>query len=418
MKLTSKRIALDKTNLFEQSIAGTEKPTAERVPNYSDEIGDFESSATTSALCAALSLHGTDVPGYEPARPAKITDFTGVFHPSCHGYPSTRLSFKFDKEDAPRVNAWFTGNYRGVTAPESTTLVRNRLAALQGVLHGYFAAAEAHNILTAPVRATWRVRYSNGTVGTAAPAATLAVIDSAPLIPVYSHTVTADTLLTEVDIHNIPARLHLTISPDFTEENIDEIEIFATRPTPLWNPGGTTAALRSATVAGTPRRCWNYDSLSPLEIADATRINTDFRRIATIAATEFPAYAQGKELPMNTGIFANFNSLPKLTDQGSNPPDTAADGRHRFISAPLHLSLPDTRKSVSRVQLDGTFLRAAMRWRLLGSDNRRNWHKIAEARGDTLGGMCAARFKWFLIEADCTLRSDELIDAVTFYFRT
>ncbi len=421
MKITSKRIPLDSSNLFisatpQQSLPDQTGKKTDETDKNPDETGNPASSSSDLDTAVRFSLRGTYLPGYEAVRPTKITDFNGVFHPGCTGFPSHKLSMQFTQPDAPRINAWFSGNYHGVTEPESASLVKNRLNAIQTMLKNYFATAAAHNIFTSPFKIVWRAKFSDNTYSKPSTPTILSLNGSAPALPVYAHSISGTTLITDVDIRNIPGKLALQIFPDKIGENIDFIEIFATLPTTLYHPAGETAALRSATIDGYPRRCWNYDTLSPLEISDATLANQDFRLIATIPSSQLPLFIEEKILPMNTGILSSFSALPKLTATPTPTPSDSQGGCVRLATVPLSLSLPDIRKGVRGVTIDGNFDRTAMRFRLLGSDNRRQWVKIAETHGDSLRGIRTARFKWFKIEGESILASTDFIDAATFTF--
>ena len=390
------------------------------IPENTDEIGENESENAADAVSLEFNSDGRDLGGYSPQYAAAVTGPDGSTHPGMGGWPETEISFAVTEEDLPRVNAWFTDDYRGVTSPESTTLQKNRTSAIRSVLSNYFSSASVANRFTSPFRLGWRYRYKDRSTGAFHDCGVMSVFATAPRLPITRYSISGKTLYTALQIRNIPARLrYRVVVSDETAlaeitKNVDFIEVFATKPVPLYDPSTDVAGVRSIVIDGEPKRCWYYTSYDESEVILRAEQDDDFRRIGVISADEIGKNRDYTDLPMSAGTLTGFSRLPAYTESGAVTPSTPAGSKLVITTSPLHLGYPDDAKCLRSVYLRGVFPRDKVRMRIYGSHHREQWHLIAETTGPMISGLLGMRWRWFLIEIESPVREGDFFEALTF----
>lgn len=369
-----------------------------------------------------LQMEGEDLPGFGTPMSVAVTDRHGRRHSGMTGWPGMEISFAVPADDIPRVSAWFTGDYHGVTLPESALLKKNMTGAVTGALENYIANATARNLFTSPFRAGWRYRLFDGS---ATPLRALELIHpmpGPPELPVHSRTLTEKSLFTTSEVRSIPSRLHFRLtSPDNLSEYsgiICALEIYATAQVPLRDPNGGVAGIRSHSIDGTPRRCWQYDHYTAEELKAACMADTKFRKIVSIPYPELTASAGIRQVPLSPGTLAGFGKLPLCPDDNREE-DTGTDTEgwvpYRAVrTEALHLGNPEAEKRVKGVILRGVFRRDSVKLRLYGSHHREEWKFIAGCSGAEINGLCRVRYRWYRVEIEGEMRRDDFFEALTF----
>lgn len=379
---------------------------------------------------------GSDKP--EPEVPSGFPTSGAIFtlveeddYSASDTWPETEEAFAVPAEDMPRVKAWFTNDYHGVTLPESVTLKKNMSTAVKSALSGYFTGATSRNLFTSPIRIGIAYRLFNGDLTPLQEISLLSSALSAPALPILSSSLTDKYLSTRVQVRNRPTRLHISFSPKVEIENfrdiITDVEIYATAQSPLYDPATNVAGIRTIYVDDTPRRCWYYESYPEEEIRAAVNSDSTFRllhkiSLETIISGDFTAV-----IPTAAGALSKFNSLPKYnsvtSDTTGNPGGgTATPGapawkpQIHFITEPLHLGYPDDDKRIRNVYLRGVFNRNDITFRLYGACHREDWRLICTSRRPLITGLCGIRYRWFRIEIESSMRREDFFDALTFEF--
>lgn len=336
------------------------------------------------------------------------------------GWPETEISFAVTEEDLPRVEAWFTDNYHGVTVPESATLQKNRTTAIRTLLSNYFSSAAVANRFTSPFRLGWRYKYKDGSTGAFHDCGVMSVFATAPRLPITRYSISGKTLFTDVQIRNVPAKLRykFTITDENELEevikNVDSIEIFATKPVALYDASTDVAGVRSIVIDDVPKRCWHYTSYEESEVELLAGQDDNFRRIGVIPSDEIGKNREFIDLPMSAGTLTGFSKLPAYTESGPANPSTPPGSRLLITASPLHLGYPDDDKRLRSVYLRGVFARDKVRIKIYGSHHREQWHLIAETTGPMISGLLGMRWRWFMIEVESPMRDGDFFEALTF----
>lgn len=399
-----KRIELDKIKLFKTE---TENPDGNGVsPDYPDCGIEF-------------SLEGETLTGHGPQSPATIIDENGKHHSRMGGWPEVEIAFSVAESDIPRVNAWFDDNYQGVSTPESAVLQRNRTSAVHNALKTYFNAAHSSNLFTSPFKIGWRYRFSDNSLSGLHDCGSLDCFHTAPRLPVITHQLTDKYLYTRAQVRNVPARLHYRFksSPEFLalRSKLAAIEIYATKQPALYAAEAEVAGIRSITIDDTPRRCWHYERYAENDVSLLISQDNDFRRIAAIHIDEIEENDAFSPLPIVSGALTDFSKLPKPDSTTSEEP--SIKGKIiKILTEPLHLDYPEDEKSVRCVTLRGVFQRETVKLRLYASQHRENRQLIATATGPYIRGICGARWRWFELEIEATMRQGDFFEAATFEF--
>lgn len=344
-------------------------------------------------------------------------------------WPETEISFAVPENDMPRVKAWFTNDYHGVTLPESPTLRKNMATAVRSALSTFFASATSLNYFTSPVRVGICYRLHDGTLTPMQEITVAAPAFTAPRLPIVNVTIGDKFLYTTCQVRERPARLAMKISNAANlgeyEGVIRAIEVYCTAQSPLYDPACEVAGLRDISIDGIRKQCWHYDSYAEAEVRKGVEENTDFRLITSIPFEAVSEYADMTRLTLGAGTLSRFSSLPRP----DTSKDTAAgeeDGlfditagwqpRVHFMTEPLDLSYPEDRKRLRGVILRGVFDRKNVVMRLYGSPHREGWRLLADWKGAGAEGFCGVRYRWFRVEIEAPMRGGDFLEALTFTF--
>lgn len=368
-------------------------------------------------------LYGENLGGYGPQYASVVTDEMGNVHPAMGGWPEAVVAFNVSEVDIPRVLAWFNDDYQGVTAPESALLQKNRSAAVHAALKGYLDASASSNLFTSPFRLGWCYLFTDGSRSALHDIGVMRAFMSAPRLPIVANGLTDKYLHTRAQIRNVPARLQCRFIPDVNFLNqsgrIAGIEVFATEQAPMYDKNANVAGIRSITLDGTPKRCWQYDHYTEQEVMDRAEGALPFRRIASISYDEIGQMTEFTSVPLSAGTLSGFTKQPSfdsLTESEGNEPPIAGASRIRLLTEPLHLDYPEDEKSVRNVTLRGVFPRDNVKFKLYGSQHREKWHLLASARGAYIRGIRGIRLRWLRVEIECDMREGDFFEAVTFEF--
>lgn len=382
-----------------------------------------------------LMLEGAYAPGFEPSVSAIVTDANGYTHTSINGVPERSLSIAIPSEDIPRVKAWFSGNYDGVSNTPSATLEKNITSAISGLLSDYISTCQNHNLFTSPCRFAWCAITKDGKKSKLKPIYPSQPNPEAPLLPIISHYFTDTHLHTRVQIRNISCQASLKIdSADVAElltSGFEAIEIYATKQVEFYPLKSEIFGINSILIDGTPKKCWNYYHYSADEIGNSVNSDSNFRRICKIPVTDIPKDNSNLILPISSALLANFNTAPiyKENSEESRPnevdkieslsnTDSAPQWVH-FITEPLDLGYPEDDKHMRRVTLYGIFPRVdstKISLTLYASHHRESWHKIASTHGYILHGLRRVPFRWWRVKTKVELRPGDTLEALTFEF--
>lgn len=356
--------------------------------------------------------------------PAELPSYPGL-------PPQAEISFVVPADDFPRVKAWFTGNYQGVTLPASPTLNKNMTNAVLGALSTYFANANARNLFTSPFMAMLAYRLSDGSLVKASEPQLLVPNAEAPLLPIKSRTLTEKFITTTVEILNYPSRLTLSLPPFGLSEEFKEIikhlEIIITEPTDLYSSSAIVAGVRSVLIEEERKSCWYYAHPDATEVAANAIHSSPFRTIATFSFSDLCAGLEETVITPAAGALTRFSSLPKaVAGDGSdykpadndkeNPLTTGSRPYIDISTEALDFGFPDNNKRLRRLSLRGIFDRDKIVMRLYGSHHREGWKHIATARGPYISGLTATGFRWYRLEVESAMRPGDFLDALTVSF--
>lgn len=408
-----KRIELDKIKFSKEVI----------IPENIDEIEGNNTQILLPDCCIEFKLEGENLNGFGPQYAAAVTDQNGSLHPHMGGWPESEISFSVTEEDLPRVNAWFTDDYRGVNYPESSLLQKNRKSAVHSALAAYFLAAQASNLFTSPFRIGWRYRLKDGNVGHLHDCGLISTFISAPHLPVMRYSIAEKTLYTRAQIRNVPAKLKFRFAlPDDSTameimRNAESIEIFATNPVSLYSTSDGVSGIRTIIIDGEPKRCWHYTSYGEADIILKANQDESFRRICTISADEIEGNQDFTTIPMSAGTLAEFSKLPAAKDSDSSSSPSAPAGNRLIVrTEPLHLDYPDKCKSIRSIALRGVFPRDKVKMKIYGSIHREDWHLVADSVGPFISGLHGMRWRWLKAEIESPVREGDFFEALSFTF--
>lgn len=372
--------------------------------------GDAQARASAQQFSIAFSMQPAELPGW-----------TG----GMSDYPATSVTFTFPEGDAARVHAWFSGNYKGVTAPASTTLISNVSHAVKSALEAYFGAAAGMDLFTAPFRVGWVLRMKDGNRRISSPAELMLTGRQSPLVAILSRTFEGTSVTTPVAIVNRPMRLMITPSQPVSEwGDVTHIDIIAA-PQPSLIPSGLRVSGVGTQEEEESERylCYQYPRLKSEIIANTASIQNDFRIIASIPVGDITG-TDTMAVPMTAGGLGNWKLLPKYSDNGtsSGGGDNPGDGDEPQAWEPwidketeaLDLGMPEERKWVRSMILRGCYDRTALRVRLYGARHREDWHLISDGKRGWCAGTAMAGFRWFKVRITGSMRRRDYLDALTF----
>lgn len=383
-----------------------------------DDVENEDSSELLSVCAVDFRLDGENLNGHGAQYAAVVTDETGRTHPAMAGWPEVQVNFSVADGDIPRVLAWFDDDYHGVTASESALLQKNRATAVHSALDTYLSAARSANLFTAPFRVAWCFRFADGSVSQLQHVGVLHTFAGAPKLPVVYNHLDDKYLTTRAQVRNIPARLMIRIAslpePESLAKQPVALEIYATRQTDLFDKNGEVAGIRTATIDGTPRRCWHYDRYADSDVLLAAAADSDFRLLSSLSLDEIDTGDVFLPVPLAAGTLSDFSHLPIFgAGVGETPTENPVGTRIRIVTAPMHLGYPENEKSMRGVALRGIFDRRNVSMRLYASQHREHWHMSAAVWGPYLRGLHSERRRWFRLEIDYTPRPGDRLDALT-----
>ena len=364
-------------------------------------------------------------PTLNPVFSLKPTAIAGFGSP----LPRSEVEFSFPPEDRKRVEAWFSGDFSHVTAPESATLKKNMSAAVISTLKKYATSAKAQNLFISPFCIGWRYRLFDGSA--AAPEATelLTPLETPVNLIITSHNIYEKSLHTDVMFSNSPSTILFSIpSPVGAEGCVDlitSVEIFITSPRDIFSQDANVIGIRSVNIGGVRQSVWAYESYEIGNLVSAARADKDFRVIASIPFREIAdgKYDTAVPLPIEAGSLERFSTLPKATSEqgdtssGGTGGVTGVDGWKPYIHAetpPLDLFQTETDKFIRSVYITGIFERSKMKITFYVSNDREKWQRVARASGAVINGLCRIPARWVKIEFELPMRKGDFLDLLVF----
>lgn len=337
-------------------------------------------------------------------------------------FPEGTVSFDFPADDRPRVAAWFTGNYQGVTKPASSTLTKNMTTAVHSLLADFYKETEAAGLFASPFRLRWRWRLASGSVYQPQAAELIVPASAAPLIAINDYGLGDKSLTTDVIIRQKPSRLLVSI-PSLGEQKelVTGIEFFVTTPASLYSKDDAVNGIRSADLDGTRVKIWHYDA--PEETANLQNASSDEKfhllgsipvaslsSLSSLSSSVITVPVDGAALPDPSG-----NSSGSLGNE--NPP--VFEPLIYAETPPLDLGTPEEYKRVSALYLRGIFPRkiadgADLVMELFGSLHRENWRLLARSKGPYIRGLGGISCRWFKVRIRLSLRPGDHLAALTF----
>lgn len=340
------------------------------------------------------------------------------WHSQRYGHPVTRLSFLAPEEDMTVVRQWLEGGVEVSRLP-STTLTRSFTEAVHAALTDFRQAALRSNMITAPLRAGWCLRTKEGCRLAPQRLTLLSPNAKAPDLALRQHKIYDNGATATVEIMGDAMRL-MASAPKIEDPSlyseIAAVDIIATRQADTFDENGTASGFSTETVGTETLRVARYARYTESEVRATALALDDFRVIASIPMAEITAGMGWTEITIPEGTLANWQKLPKPTDN-ARPESGSAGQEVSIISAetsPLSLGLPEEEKCVRGVTLRGMFPREGTSIELWGSHHRENWHRIASAKGAHIAGLCGVRYRWLKVRINTKLRAGDFLEALTF----
>lgn len=392
----------------------------ETVLTDSVDTGGEGGAVVWPKLDVSFALNGETMPGFEPAEGDVVKNEAGEAQPAMGGWPSTEIAFAVPEDDMPRVRAWFSGDYHGVTVPQSIALTKNMTAAVYAALDAFRHNADARDLFLSPFRIAWSFRFTDGSYSPLNDVKMLVPNSEAPLLPVFSHYIGDKRLQTRTVIRTIPSRLTASLSlssgVEFFPEEIESVDIFATMQTAAYEPAESIDGLRNITIDGARKRCWYYSRLQSAEIQARAEVNNAFRLIGSIPAADVISGVSGFKLSVPSKNKPLFSSLPQY---GDTPGGAVCEngGRHIVLeSEPLHLGYPEGEKRLQRVSLRGVFDRNRISVAVYGAVHRGDWRLVAIGNGPHISGIAGVACRWYKIRIEYDTRQGDFLDYIMFRF--
>ncbi len=332
--------------------------------------------------------------------------------------PLVKMQISVPASDMPRVAAWFSGDYHGVTEPESEQLLRNITVSVRNLLSAYFSACSSANLFAAPFLIGWRYRLFDGSVAMPEAPVVIAPNATAPLLEITGHNLGEKTLVTDVKVHSAPGRLRVAAQPVGNMEAfkglISSVEIVVAKPAALYSPQCSAGAPGNVDIDGSRRLCWWYERYSSEAVDAAARASTPLRILETIPFSEF-AYGFGeRDVRLAPGALAEFAGFPEAEETGTSVwrPYLAV------TTEPLDLGDPERAKRVRGVTLRGIFDRSSVRMRLFGAHHRgMDWRLLAETDTPYIRGLRGNAFRWLRVEVEMNRNPEDFLDYLCFLYK-
>lgn len=337
--------------------------------------------------------------------------------------PEGIVAFDVPADDMPRVSAWFSGNYQGVTRPASATLMKNLTSAVHSLLDDFYQEISDSGLFAAPFRLRWRWRLKDGSVYQPGDEELMVPASTAPLLVIRDYGLGDTRLTTYVIIRQMPSRLMVKIPPlGNNKDSVAGIEFFATSPVEMFSKDAAANGVRSADVDDSRVRIWHYDA--PSESTNILKAQSD-EKFSFLGAIPLSL--------LSTDNDATIMSVPidgvQLTDtpgsggSGNDDPSQPPLFEPFFFAEtpPLDLGDPEAFKRVTALYLRGIFPRSSsgsihpdMELSLFGSIHRENWRLLARASGPYIRGLRGIPCRWFKARIRLTLRPGDTLHALTF----
>ncbi len=297
-----------------------------RLPGQDDTTQDPEPGPADTQQ-EPPSLEDIEVEIYGPC--ADVAEELPAYSNSSYEYPCTIFFMQHSEADAPRVRAWFSGDYSGVTEPPSAELNTNLSRALDSTLKGWRQAAARAGLVTYPLRIGAALRLADGS---ALPLGDPVLFYNDPVAPnviVRSYTPSSTNMLAYVEIRADMFVPMFAISDDADGEMIRRLEalrpvsvdFYATRQFPFAPDPLTCTGLRGMMVGSGDNairlRGFVFDAYEKEYVQARAAGDTDFRVVASVPWTGGPFPEQ--RIPLSEGAFANFDSMPEMTWKATAP---------------------------------------------------------------------------------------------------
>ena len=359
-----------------------------------------------------------EVPDFSlPGLPLSFSLLEG--QPAGYGDPPLAgMQISVPASDLPRVSAWFSGDYHGVTEPESEQLLRNITVSVRNLLSAYFSACASSNLFSAPFLLGWRYRLFDGSVAMPTPPVVVSPNVTAPLLEITGHNLGEKTLVTDVKLHSAPGRLRIAAGDVGNIESfagiISAVEIVAAEPVELYSPQCAAGAPGNVDIDGSRRLCWWYERY-PAETVEAdARAAAPLRILETIPFSDFAGGFGERDVKLGPGALSQFSGFPEAGETG-------ASGWEPYLAittGPLDLGDPERAKRVREVTLRGIFDRSSVRMRLFGAHHRGiKWRLLAETDTPYIRGLRGNAFRWLRVEVEMNRNPEDFLDYLCFLYK-
>lgn len=298
-------------------LPGQEDPPKDPEPPVTDDNPGDKKTEDISGL--EIEIFGTladwkqKMPGYSNSR---------------YNYPCSIFSLKHTETDAPRVRAWFSGDYSGVTEPPSANLTTDLSTALNNLLKDFCEAAGRAGIATSSFRIGAAVRCADGS---AVPIGEPAFfnVDTIPEVGVRSYN-PSETMMTAyveiwtdmfIPIFSLDEETASKLYRALAARKPVSLDFYATRQYPFCPDPLTCTGLRTVTFREDPdtvrMRGFIYDKYEREYIQARVLADAEFRVIASLPWTgqAFPE----QPIPLTDGALADFDSMPEMHWQAREP---------------------------------------------------------------------------------------------------
>lgn len=297
-----------------------------KLPGQEDPPKDPEpGSADTEQELPSLDDIEVEIYG----QSADVAEELPAYHNSRYEYPCTIFSLQHSEADAPRVTAWFSGDYSGVTEPPTSSLGGNLSRALDSMLKGFRQAAARAGLVTYPLRIGAALRLADGSAIPVGPPTFFYGDPVVPTVVVRSYTPSSTYMSAYVEIRADMFVPMFAISDGADGELIRRLEtlrpvsvdFYATRQFPFAPDPLTCTGLRGMMVGSGDNairlRGFVFDAYEKEYVQARAAEDTDFRVVASVPWTGGPFPEQ--RIPLSEGAFANFDSMPKMTWKATAP---------------------------------------------------------------------------------------------------
>lgn len=395
----------------------------------------FDTGTTQGPVGPPPSPEGTEgIAGKDTLTPGKVKLTFSWQDMTMEGWkggdaawPVSSISFNFPETDLPRVRAWYSGNYAGVTEPAGATLINNVSDAVEDILRRYFTAAGGLDLFTSPFRLGWALRRSDGTRRMCGETTLMTPNRKAPLVAALTQSLTASSVSGTAAVINMPKRLLVTATPAdlsaLVPGDVTHIDIVAAPQVLLMPDDIRVTGIGTVSENGVRYRCYTYNRPDEQQFLNAASIQNDFRIIASIPVAEL-AGAWPREVPVTPGALANWKLLEKYKssagdDDTGTGGDTGGDTTAwepwiDRITGPIDFGMPEHRKWLRSLIVRGVYDRRSMRVRVYGSQHREGWRLLADGARGWIGGMAMAGYRYFRVRVTGDMRRGDFIDAITF----